>query len=249
MNNINMKKIIKILSISLVVLIIVLVLVLIFKDKWFNNRTKNISESEQLINDNQVAINNYSTVMIKNLRGIDDSDVIMGKKKASVDIIVYEDLSDSYSVKFNETLDQITETFGDEIRVAFRPYASKMFPLSLPVYSFVDCSKEQGKFFEARDLILDKVKNNQLAEENFSEYGKTLQLDATSLNTCLQKDKYASEIENLSKEGETFGVYGSPTIFVNDELVVGARSFDDVENGSGEKLAGMKSIIEKYLSE
>ncbi|HPT08375.1 MAG TPA: thioredoxin domain-containing protein [bacterium] len=238
-----MNKIKKILIISLGVLIIILVLVLIFKDNF--NKTKNINEAEQLINDNQIAIN--STVMIKDLRGIDDSDIIMGKKRASVDIIIYEDLSDSYSVKFDETLDKITETFGKEIRVAFRPYASKMFPLSLPTYSFVDCAKEQGKFFEARDLVLDKVKNNQLAEENFSEYGETLQLDATSLNSCLQKDKYISEIENLSKEGETFGVYGSPTIFVNNELVVGARSFDDVENSNKEKLAGMKSIIEKYL--
>lgn len=238
------KKIKKMLIISLSFLIFILALIIAIKkveqNKLSNNEVQNIDENQEELDD-------YNTVIVDNLRNIDDNDVVLGDKEALIDIVIYEDLSDSYSVKFNETLNQINETFGNNVVVAFRPYASKMFPLSLPTYSFVDCAKEQGKFFEARDLVLDKVKNNQLAEENFSEYGETLQLDATSLNSCLQKDKYISEIENLSKEGETFGVYGSPTIFVNNELVVGARSFDDVENSNKEKLAGMKSIIEKYL--
>lgn len=239
------KKIKKMLIISLSFLIFILALIIAIKkvehSKLSNNEVQNIDE-------NQEALDDYGTVIVDNLRNIDDNDVVLGNKEALIDIVVYEDLSDSYSVKFNETLNQINETFGNNVVVAFRPYASKMYPLSMPTYSFVDCAKEQGKFFEARDLILSEVENKKLAEESFVQYGQNLELNAESLKTCLNKQKYIPEIEKLSKEGENFGVFGSPTIFVNNELVIGARSFDDVENGNGEKLAGMKRIISKYIS-
>jgi protein-disulfide isomerase len=237
------KKIKKMLIISLGFLIFILAIIISIKKVEQNkiNKITNIVENQEDSND-------YGTVIVNNLRGIDDNDVVLGNKKASVDIVVYEDLSDSYSVRFNETLNQINETFGNNVVVAFRPYASKMYPLSMPTYSFVDCAKEQGKFFEARDLILSEVENKKLAEENFIQYGQNLELNSESLKVCLSKQKYIPEIEKLSKEGENFGVFGSPTIFVNNELVIGARSFDDVENGNGEKLVGMKRIISKYIS-
>ncbi len=239
------KKIKKMLIISLGFLIFVLAIIIAVKKvdqrKIGNNEIQNINE-------NQEAFSDYGTVIVDNLRGIDDNDVVLGDKKAPVDIVIYEDLSDSYSVKFNETLNEINENFGNNVAVAFRPYTSKMYPLSMPTYSFVDCAKEQGKFFEARDLILSEVENKKLAEENFIQYGQNLELNTESLKVCLHKQKYIPEIEKLSKEGENFGVFGSPTIFVNNELVIGARSFDDVENGNGEKLAGMKRIISKYIS-
>jgi len=238
------KKIKKMLIISLGFLIFILAVIIAVKKvdqrKSSNNETQNMNE-------NQEASSDYGTVIVDNLRGIDDNDVVLGDKKALIDIVVYEDLSDSYSVRFNETLNQINENFGNNVAVAFRPYTSKMYPLSMPTYSFVDCAKEQGKFFEARDLILSEVENKKLAEENFVQYGQNLELDTESLEVCLHKQKYIPEIEKLSKEGENFGVFGSPTIFVNNELVIGARSFDDVENGNGEKLAGMKRIISKYI--
>lgn len=239
------KKIKKMLIISLGFLIFILAVIIAVKKvdqrKFSNNETQNMNE-------NQEASSDYGTVIVDNLRGIDDNDVVLGDKKAPIDIVVYEDLSDSYSVRFNETLNQINENFGNNVVVAFRPYTSKMYPLSMPTYSFVDCAKEQGKFFEARDLILSEVENKKLAEENFIQYGQNLELNTESLKVCLHKQKYIPEIEKLSKEGENFGVFGSPTIFVNNELVIGARSFDDVENGNGEKLAGMKRIISKYIS-
>jgi protein-disulfide isomerase len=239
------KKIKKMLIITLSFLIIILAIIIAIRKveqkKLDNNQVLNIEENKETFDD-------YGTILVDNLRSIDDNDIVSGNKEASVDIVIYEDLSDSYSVRFNETLNQINETFGDNIVVAFRPYASKMYPLSMPTYSFVDCAKEQGKFFEARDLILSEVDNKKLAEENFIQYGQNLELNTESLKVCLNKQKYIPEIEKLSKEGENFGVFGSPTIFVNNELVIGARSFDDVENGNGEKLAGMKRIISKYIS-
>lgn len=235
----------KILLVVLGVLVLVLASVLLIK-----NVLDNKNEVSKPSHSDYSAGGEYSgSVFISNLRKIDDSDIVWGDKKAPLSLIVYEDSSDIYSLRFDETLDQVKEVFGDRVLIAFRPYANKMFPLSWPTQFFLACAKEQGKFFEARDFILAQVAENNLILDNFPEYGQSLGLDAETLKACWDKDKYISQIEDLIEEGKNFGVEGSPTIFVGQELILGARPFTDVTNGGGEKLMGMENIIKKHLKE
>lgn len=233
----------KILALSFIFLLILFVGMVIFGNKVMN-KNKDI---EELLNENEEAINSDVNV-VANLRGVDESDAVIGNLDSKVEVVVYEDLSDAYSVKLNETLSAILENFSDDVVVAFRPYVDKTFPLSYPTYSLAECAKDQGKFFEARKMILEKVATGEWMESEFSKYFSDLGLNVDEANKCLLEKKHLAKIENLTKEAEDFGVYGSPVIFVNKELVVGARSFDDVVNGSGEKLPGVKNIVSQYLN-
>ncbi|HKM40361.1 MAG: DsbA family protein [Patescibacteria group bacterium] len=168
--------------------------------------------------------------------------------KGDLEIIVYEDLSDFYSFQYNETLKLIREKYSDQLRIVFKPYANKMFKMSYPVHSFVACASEQGKFFSARDLIFSKLETDSLDLNDFLAYGQELELDNDSLNLCLKEERYLNEIEKLFKEALDSGIYGSPSTIVGDEIVLGARSFEDSVNSNGENLPGLKSIIERHLS-
>lgn len=226
-------------SLSIFALVIVLIWVF-FGDKIWPSH----NEVNNLIKNNQENIIN-SSGEVREVRGIDNSDMIIGQN--GLEIIIYEDLSDSYSVKFDKTLENIKENFSDQVIIAFRPYANKMFSLSYPTNSFMECAKEQNKFFEARELILQKVDQEILNEDDFLSYGENLNLGAEDFKMCLLNDKYISEIEKSSREAESFGVYGSPAIFVGKQLIVGARDFENVINGGGEELLGMKNIINEKL--
>ncbi|MDD4819100.1 MAG: thioredoxin domain-containing protein [Candidatus Colwellbacteria bacterium] len=226
----------------LIFLILILLLVIIFTSKVMNND----KEIDELLEANKELLD-VNSVVASNLRTIDSSDTIIGTLGSKVEIIIYEDLSDFYSVKSNETLTLIKEKFSSDIIIAFRPYVDKSFPLSYPAYSLAECAKEQNKFFEMRKIILEKVNEGQLNENSFSEYAVNLGMDVEAMNKCLADRKYYSKIEALSREAEDFGVYGSPVFFVNKEMVVGARSFDDVINGGGEKLPGLRSIVARHL--
>lgn len=182
------------------------------------------------------------------LRGIDNSDIVIGKKNAKVKVIVYEDLSSYYSAEFDKTLDLIRREVGEDVAIAFRPYADKMFSNSVSVNLWSQCANEQGKFFEARDLLLDEVKKESLSEDYLDEYGQKIGLNQDLVNDCLNKEKYLPRLEKIKSEAERFDVYGVPTIFVDNEMIVGARSFNDTVNNSGEKLEGMRSIIYRHLN-
>jgi protein-disulfide isomerase len=236
----------KVLAFSLVVLVAIFIFVVLFFSK---NYTKHLSEEETLLNDNRQALDMNSWVPAKDLRPIDENDFVLGDKKARLDMVIYEDLSDFYSVQFNKTLSLIKEKFSDKLRIAFRPVVNKSFPGSEEAYLLARCAGEQNKFFEMRELLLSKVENETLSEADFFKYAVDLKLDEVKINSCLSSEKYLPEIEAYSKEAENFGVYGSPTIFVGSEIVSGARQFQDVVIGSGESLLGMETIINKNLEQ
>jgi hypothetical protein len=235
----------KSLMFSFIVLLLLFVFILIFSIRFYSPEKEN-SEADDLIKDNISIINRPHYEASSHLRLIDESDTLWGDPSAKAQIIVYEDLSDFYSYEFNKTLNSIKDEFSDDIVIAFRPYTAKAFPLSRPARLFVDCAEEQERFFEARDLILKKTGEGVLSIDSFPDYANELDLDLVEMDTCFSNDEKIERIEYLSNEARAFGVYGSPSTFVNQEMVLGARPLEDVFNGQGEFLPGMKSIVSSY---
>ncbi len=231
---------------SFIVLSLVFIFVLIFSFRLYNPKQET-SEADKLIEDNIDTISRPYYEASPDLRLIDESDTLWGDPSAKVQIIVYEDVSDFYSYEFNKTLNSIKDEFSDDIVIAFRPYTAKAFPLSRPARLFVDCAEEQERFFEARSLILEKAGEGDLSIDSFPDYANELDLDLVEMDTCFSNDEKIQRIEYLSNEARAFGVYGSPSTFVNQEMVLGARPLEDVFNGQGEFLPGMKSIVSSYL--
>ena len=56
-----------------------------------------------------------------------------------------------------------------------------------------------------------------------------------------------AKIEELSREAEQYEVMGAPTIFIDNEMILGARPYEDYVDSNGEQVAGLKTIISKKL--
>ena len=182
------------------------------------------------------------------LRKIDGDDIILGSKNAKLQVIVYEDLSSYYSALLDESLSAIRQDFGNEIAIAFRPYADKAFLGAISVNLWSQCANDQGKFFEARDKVFQELREDSFSEEFLPIYSEEIGLDLDILNKCLEDEKYLTRLEYLKGEAENFDVYGAPTTFVDEEMVTGARSVDDVVSSSGEQLEGLRSIVSRHLN-
>lgn len=75
----------------------------------------------------------------------------------------------------------------------------------------------------------EKVRDGQfvsLDRITFSEADK-FHLDGAKLQTCV-KDQNDQPVTASVEEGESLGVSGTPTIFVNGEMLNGARSVDEM---------------------
>jgi protein-disulfide isomerase len=154
-----------------------------------------------------------------------DDDPAVGPPDAEVVIVEFLDFQCGYCGRFaTETLYQILDTYGDEIR-----FVSRDFPLtSIHTHAqkaaeAAQCAHEQGNYWEYHDLLL---RNQQaLTIDSLKGYAEQLGLDMMSFDECLESGRYTTEVQQDLADGERYGVTGTPTFFVNGRLLVGAKPF------------------------
>lgn len=107
------------------------------------------------------------------------------------------------------------------------------------------CANEQGKFWQAHDLLMDKdgyelanttVKNDRAKTGEVANFLKGV-LDSAKLKSCMDSKKYEARVTGDPQIASGFGYGATPTFFINDKVVEGASSWTD----------GFKSIVEPLL--
>ena len=155
-----------------------------------------------------------------------DDDPVQGPKNAPVTIVEFSDYQCPYCGRFyTQTLPLIEENYikTGKVKLVFRD-----FPLSFHQYAqkaseASECAHEQGKFWEYHNMLFENQQS--LSVENLKQYAKNLGLDTAKFNSCLDSGKMASEVQKDFKDGQSYGVDGTPAFFVNDVLLVGAQPF------------------------
>jgi protein-disulfide isomerase len=98
------------------------------------------------------------------------------------------------------------------------------FPLPMHPHAFLAsraarCANEQGKFWEYHDVLYGRQSEwsaQRDATDSFTEYARDIQgLDQGKFRECLLSDRFAREVTENIKLGESLGVGGTPTVFIN----------------------------------
>jgi protein-disulfide isomerase len=98
------------------------------------------------------------------------------------------------------------------------------FPLPMHPHAFLAsragrCANEQGKFWEYHDLLYGRQSqwsSQHDATDSFIEYARDVQgVDQGKFRECLRSDRFAREVTENMKLGESLGVNGTPTVFIN----------------------------------
>jgi len=77
----------------------------------------------------------------------------------------------------------------------------------------------------------------QTASTYFEQYAKDLGLNVDQFTSCLNSGKYKSDIQNDLKDGQSYGVDGTPTFFINGKSLVGAQPFSAFQSMIDAELA------------
>ena len=106
------------------------------------------------------------------------------------------------------------------------------------------CANEQGKFWEAHDLLMnndgytlvnDKVKNDRAKVGEVASFLKGV-LDQNKLTNCITSKKYEARVTGDPQIASSFGYGATPTFFINEKVVEGAASWTDSFQGIVEPL-------------
>jgi len=83
-------------------------------------------------------------------------------------------------------------------------------------------AQAQGKFWEYHDLLYESQFSG-FSDENLSALAEKAGLDMQRFGADYQSGRFAGLVQKDFQEGQMAGVNGTPTFFVNDQVLVGLQ--------------------------
>jgi protein-disulfide isomerase len=169
----------------------------------------------------------------------------MGDAKAPLVMVEYTDFQCPFCQQFHNTaFAQIKANYIDTGKIRF---VSRDFPLDFHdnarrAATAGRCAAEQGKYWEMRHVMI--VNAEALKADNLATYATTVKMDVPKFKSCLESDKFKTQIDQDIAEGGVAGVQGTPSFVIgrleNDKLegvrMVGAMPYAQFDAKSQEML-------------
>ncbi len=179
-----------------------------------------------------------------------DNDPIIGDPNAQITIIEFSDFQCPFCARFNtQTLPSIFEEYISQgkVKLVFRDFPiQSIHPNALPASVAAECANEQGKFKEMHDKLFDN--QNQWNKQEtidalflFKQYALEMQLDSKTFESCLDNGKYIDEIRKDLKDGQNYGISGTPGFFIGNEKI------GYVELKGAQPFESFKKVIDEQL--
>lgn len=138
---------------------------------------------------------------------------IKGTPGAPVTIAVFTDFQCPYCAKAVPLLDQVLEQYPGKVNILFKNFPLRMHEFAIPSALAALAADKQGRFWPMHDLLFQSY--NNLSEEKILECARLAGLDIEKFNSDRNDPKTNQQVQMDLKNGQSAGVRGTPTIFVN----------------------------------
>jgi protein-disulfide isomerase len=164
-----------------------------------------------------------------------DSNFYKGSIDAKVVIIEFGCYSCHYTKIAEPTVKRIIAHYDGQIL-----YIYKDFPLTLQhITAFkaseaAHCALDQGKYWEYREYLF--ANQQKQLDNDLLEYAVALGLDKELFKKCLDSGKYRALVEHNYNEGIESGITVTPTFFINNQTIIGAKDYSEFREIIDEEL-------------
>jgi protein-disulfide isomerase len=171
-----------------------------------------------------------------------DGEPTSGNPDAKVTVIEYSDYECPFCGKFySESYGLLKEEYIDtgKINFVFKDFPLGFHEKAVPAAAAANCVlRDLGneKYFEMHDMIFSN--QNIISDANFKKWALELGMDSSSYDGCIVDTSIIDEINADLSEGSSLGVSGTPSFFIDGNLIVGAQPYSVI-----------KAEIERALSE
>jgi protein-disulfide isomerase len=163
--------------------------------------------------------NNLAPVVAATPAPITAGDRTLGNPQAKVTLVMYEDFQCPFCGRFFSDSEQtIRNTYvkNGQVQYVYRDFAF-LGPESTRASEAARCAEDQGQFWQYHDYLF--THQNGENKGNFSDphlkaFAKTLGLNTTTFNQCLDSGKYVQAIADSKTEATAAGVQGTPKGFI-----------------------------------
>ncbi len=181
-----------------------------------------------------------------------DDDAVLGDADAPVTMIIFSDYECPYCERFElYTMPSVKENFVETglVKVVFRDYPLAFHSKANITAEAAECAGEYGDdvYWDYHFQLVENYNEWTVSPDintTLISYGSTLGLD---ISACLEEGRYSAEVTDDMTAGIAAGVSGTPTVFVNGEMHVGALPYEDYTGADGSLQDGYGSILTKAV--
>ncbi len=154
-----------------------------------------------------------------------------GNANASVVITEYSDYECPFCAEFTlETLPQLQTDYFETGKVLFifKDYPIPVHQKALKAAEATYCAGEQREdaFWEMHVKLFANQEDLEL--DHLRTYAEEMGLELDSFNNCLDIEKYKNLVLRNRQQGAELDVSATPTLFINDEKVVGLEPYENL---------------------
>jgi len=166
---------------------------------------------------------------------------VLGSPDAPVTIVAYSDFQCPYCAQAAlGTMRQIEEEYlaTGKAKLVFKYFAFEGQE-SIQAAQAAECAAEQNRFWDYHDMLFLNQRI-PFTNENLKAFARELGLDTASFNFCLDLETHAEKVAADRAEGERRGVSGTPTFYIGQTQIVGAKPYDTFRAAIEDQLAAQQ---------
>jgi protein-disulfide isomerase len=148
-----------------------------------------------------------------------------GPEDARVTLEVWSDFQCPFCARGAERLAQLRARYGEKLRIVFRHSPLPFHEHARLAAAASMAAHAQGRFWEFHDALF--AQQGALDRKSLEALASKLGLDMARFQRALDTGEYDSYLEAEVTEARQRGVTGTPTFFINDSPLVGARPLED----------------------
>jgi len=149
----------------------------------------------------------------------------IGNSSSNIIIVEFGCYTCPYTRQAEPEMIKLRQNYASQALFVF-----KHFPILTHNYSYesaiaAECARSQGKFWEYHDALFSST--TVFNEQTFDSIAQNLSLNMTEFTRCYTNQETKSLVDADIEEGRKSGLYGTPTVFVNNDSLVGPKPYGD----------------------
>jgi protein-disulfide isomerase len=165
--------------------------------------------------------------------GVRQASHVRGSDSAPITIEEWADFQCPACGMFARTTEpQLVTTYlsRGQVKIIYRHFAF-LGPESQWAAEASECADEEGKFWEFHDrLFASQAGENRgtFSKDNLKRIGEALGL-SPAFAACVDSGRYAQRVRDEMQVGQRKDVHATPTLFVQEQKIEGAATFDQLK--------------------
>jgi protein-disulfide isomerase len=108
---------------------------------------------------------------------------------------------------------------------------------ALLAHEAAHCAGEQDMYWEYHDVLFENQAQVEFTAANLNGFADELGLDSEAFADCLDDNRFREFVLAQTQRASEIGLQGTPTFFINDEVVPGLLEYEQMQEVIEQELA------------